>query len=903
VSDYLPFVVIGLTTGSVYALAATGLVLTYRTSRIFNFAHGSLATVTVLLFYALVFRAGVPWKVAAALTVLGVGPAVGVAFQVLGRRLTPLSTEAKVLATIGLVLFIGGAATLWGGDVYGGGTATAPPALPSSLVRIGGVNIGIDQIIIVGVGLAAAILLHLTVEHTKLGYSMRAVVDDSELLSLAGRNPVAVQRASWALGVGFVSLSGLLLVLAPSYAVPPQTLDLLVLQAFGAAAIGGFVSLPLTYAGGLLIGVVSALTTDWVSQVPLLGGLPTALPFIVLFVVLVAAPRRLMPQPPDTYAPRRARIIEVPRIWRLPIGAVVAAALIAVPVTRNVHLVYSANDALAYGVIFLGLGLLVRTSGQVSLCQMGLAAVGASAFAHLASGLGVPWLVAMLTGALAAAAVGAVVAIPAIRVAGIYLAVATYGFGVLLEQFMYPTAFMFSSGDVRAPRPSIGPISASDDVTFYFVVAAFFFAALGVVVAIRRARLGRLLRALGDSAVGLQAQGASLTVTRVAVFALSAFLAGIGGSLLSAQNHFLLSTQFGSMTSLTILVVLLTLRIGEPVASLAAAGAFVVVPSFVSARGAVWWLDIGFGAAAVVTSLTGSAAWLPRWRWARRTEARRRSLPVAGTVAGRGTSRRGAAGGDRSAGLEVVDLSVRFRGLVAVDHLSLHVPPGRITGLIGPNGAGKTTTFDSCSGLLRSGTGRIVVHGRDVTRLGAAARARWGLGRTFQQVRLFESLTVRQNVELGAEGAMAGAHVLSHIVATRRQLVRTAAAADAAIELVGIATLAGREAWTLSTAEKRLVELARCLAGDFDVLLLDEPSSGLDATETRRFGELLVRVVDERGVAVMLVEHNIALVADVCAYVYVLDFGHLIFEGSATEAMENPAVRSAYLGGPVPRTA
>jgi len=512
-SNVVPFVVIGLTTGSVYALAATGLVLTYRTSRIFNFAHGSLATVTVLVFFALVFRAQVPWRVAAAITVLGIGPAAGVAFQVLGRRLTPLSTEAKVLATIGIVLFVAGAATLWGGDAYGSAAVAPPPALPSSLVRIGGVNIGIDQIIIVGVSLVAAVLLHLGVEHTKPGYAMRAVVDDADLLALTGRSPVAVQRASWALGIGFVTLSGVLLVLSPSYSVPPQTLDLLVLQAFGAAAVGGFVSLPLTYAGGLAIGVVSALATDWVGQVPLLAGLPSALPFVVLFVVLVAAPRRLMPQPPDAYAPRRARVVDVPRAWKLPIAAVVAAALVAVPLSKDVHLVYTANEALAYGVVFLGLGLLVRTSGQVSLCQMGLAAVGASAFAHLAGTFELPWLVAVLVGALAAAAVGVVVAVPAIRVAGIYLAVATYGFGVLLQQLLYPTSFMFSTGDVRAPRPSVGPLAASDDVTFYFVIAAFFFCALGAVVAIRRARLGRLLRALGDSAVGLQAQGASLTVT------------------------------------------------------------------------------------------------------------------------------------------------------------------------------------------------------------------------------------------------------------------------------------------------------------------------------------------------------------------------------------------------------
>ena len=266
-SQYLPFIVIGLTTGSVYGLAALGLVLTYRTSRIFNFAHGSMATVTVLLFVALVYRAGLPWRIAAPIAVLGIGPAAGVAFQVLGRRLTPLTTAAKVLATIGIVLLVSGAVTLWGAQAYGTRIPTSPPPhLPGALVRVGGVNIGWDQIIIVGAGLVMAVLLHLVLELTPAGRSMQAVVDNPELLGLAGRNPLSAQRAGWSLGIAFVTLSGLLLVLSPSNSIPVETLNLLVLQSFGAAALGGFASLPLTYLGGLLIGVLSALSTKWVAR-------------------------------------------------------------------------------------------------------------------------------------------------------------------------------------------------------------------------------------------------------------------------------------------------------------------------------------------------------------------------------------------------------------------------------------------------------------------------------------------------------------------------------------------------------------------------------------------------------------------------------------------------------------
>jgi ABC-type branched-subunit amino acid transport system ATPase component/branched-subunit amino acid ABC-type transport system permease component len=893
-SEYLPFVVIGLTTGSVYALAATGLVLTYRTSRILNFAHGSMATVTVLMFFALVYRLGVPWRIAVALAVLGVGPATGAAFAVLGRRLGSLTTEAKVLATIGLLLLVNGSVILWGRRAYGS-HPTVHPALPGSLVRVFGVNIGVDQIIIVAVGLASTGLLHVVLEHTTMGRSMRAVVDNPELLGLTGRNPNAALRAGWALGIGFVTLAGLLLVLSPNNSAPASDLDLLVLQAFGAAAIGGFSNLPLTYAGGLLIGVLSALCTKFVVDVPSLGGLPGGIPFLVLFLLLVAVPGRFARTVASPAAPRRPRVIAVPVIWRYPLAGLVAAGLVLVGLSGSVHLVYAANEGLSYAVLFLGLGLLVRTSGQVSLCQIGLAAVGAAACAHMADGFGLPWLAAVLVGGLAAAAVGAVVAIPAIRVAGIYVAVATFGFGALLEQFLYPTKFLFGTANgTTVPRPSIWGLNGSDDVTFFCFLVAIFVLGAALVLGLRRSRLGRLLRALGDSPIALEAQGTSIDVTRVAVFSISAFLAGIGGALLVSQLRFLLTTPFDSTASLSVFVVLFALRITEPVASLAAGAAFVVVPSFLRPRAAVWWLDVGFGAAALVAALIASETWLPRWKWAApKGRALKRWAPRAGTPTTLPPAR---VASPNRAGLEVRDLSVHYKGTVAVSGLSLAVPPGRITGLIGPNGAGKTTTFDFCSGLVRARKGRVLLNGRDITGSRPATRARAGLGRTFQRVNLFNSMTVAENVQLGAEGAVAGANPITQIFASRRQVSEIRQAALEAMQLAGIDDLAGREVGSLSTGEKRLVEIARCLAGRFDILLLDEPASGLDAPETRRMGGLLQQIVADRGLGILVVEHDMSLVIDVCTYLYVLDFGHLIYEGPPDDVMASDVVRAAYLG-------
>lgn len=247
-------------------------------------------------------------------------------------------------------------------------------------------------------------------------------------------------------------------------------------------------------------------------------------------------------------------------------------------------------------------------------------------------------------------------------------------------------------------------------------------------------------------------------------------------------------------------------------------------------------------------------------------------------------------------GLVVTSLAVRFGGLVAVDDVSLAAPPGRITGLIGPNGAGKTTVFNVCSGLVRPAGGSVRLDGRDITRVPAARRSQRGLGRTFQRIALFDSLTVRENVELGREGALAGSLPWRQLVARRGEQRTVADAATDALELCGIADLADRPAGSLSTGQRRLVELARVLAGGFTTLLLDEPSSGLDDHESQRFGELLTTAVRDRGVGILLVEHHMELVLGICDYLYVLDFGRLIFEGGPDMAVTSDAVRDAYLG-------
>ncbi|GAA5108248.1 ABC transporter ATP-binding protein [Haloechinothrix salitolerans] len=247
-------------------------------------------------------------------------------------------------------------------------------------------------------------------------------------------------------------------------------------------------------------------------------------------------------------------------------------------------------------------------------------------------------------------------------------------------------------------------------------------------------------------------------------------------------------------------------------------------------------------------------------------------------------------------GLRVDGLTVRFGGNTAVDNASFHAPMGTITGLIGPNGAGKTTTFNACSGLLRPTTGTIGLSGQDITRQPPAGRARSGLGRTFQRMDLFDSLTVQQNVSLGLEARVAGSNPLKQLLSPPAERTAVRNATEEVLDVCGLTGLRAEPAGSLSTGHRRLVDLGRVLAGGFSLLLLDEPSSGLDSAETRRFGAIVQRVVAERGCGVLLVEHDMALVMSICDYLYVLDFGEMIFEGTPAEVRASEVVRAAYLG-------
>ena len=599
--EFLPFIIAGIAAGSIYGLAATGLVLTYKTSGIFNFGQGALATAAAYIFYAMHYANNINWVISLVVSVVIAGPLMGLGMERISRRLSQQSVAWKIVATTGLILIVQGLGTI----KYGSDTIDVPQFLPKGAdsFEVGGVNISYAQLIVTVVGVVAVAGLYALFRWTRTGTAMRAVVDDPDLLAMQATSPVRVRRTAWIIGTTFAALSGVLVL--PFIGLSAIALTYIVVQAFGAAALGAFSSIPLTFFGAIAIEIVANISQKYVVNIGWLAGLPDSLPFIVLFVALFLLSRRRLTsrsgvesRPPLQWqGPVRVRVVT---------GVVLVGLLAVVPWVVGAEKIGFWTIGLTQMILLLSLGLLVKTSGQVSLCQATFGAIGAVAFSQLTVGAGIPWFAALLFAGLIVVPVGAFLAIPAIRLPGLFLALATFGFGIFVQQMLYSTSWMFTvlSNGRAIPRPSIG----SSDTGYYYVVLVILVVTALIMVAIHELRLGRLLRGLSDSPLAVATMGLSTNTTRVIVFCISAFFAAISGVLYAASIHFAVSSDihFDPFYSLTLLAILALAPFAEPwyaIFGLIAA----VIPGYLTSTNVTWWLNVIFGVSAVAVALRGGS--------------------------------------------------------------------------------------------------------------------------------------------------------------------------------------------------------------------------------------------------------------------------------------------------------
>lgn len=587
-SEYLPYLVIGVATGAIYAIAAMGLVVTYTTSGVFNFAHGAVGMLAAYIFYTLREHVGIPTVVAAAMVVLAVAPAVGIFLdRVLLRRFSGGTPAANIVLSLGLLVALQGGVSA----IYGAQTRPFEPLFPTSTaLTIAGVNVGADQLWILFIAVASAFGLYLFFARTQLGLATQAVVGDRELTALVGVDPRAVTTFSWMLGSAFAALAGILL--SPVVGLDSLVLTLLVVQAFGAAVVGRLRSLPLTNLGAYGIAITAALLTKIVATHPTWRGLPTALPFIVLFVVLVASPKGAFGRLDEI---RGAGYRFSPRV---PVStiAILAAGGGLLPLVLDDQAIVTATATVGFVLVFASLGLLVGVSRLVSLSHAAFVVLGATTLSRLLD-TGVPYGLALVGAGLIVVPVGAFIALPAIRLSGLFLALATFGFGVLAEALLFGTALVFGgSGTVFVARPSL----FSGDRAFYYLVLAVVVTGTALIEFLKVSRLGRILRGVADSPLAVQAIRINPTAAHVMVFCISAFMAAIAGGLLGSQIGNVTLTSFNSFQSLTWLAVLVTAGAATLTGNTLAAVLLVATPAFITNPEFADWQAVAFGVGAII---------------------------------------------------------------------------------------------------------------------------------------------------------------------------------------------------------------------------------------------------------------------------------------------------------------
>ena len=542
-SSFIAFTIFGLFSGAAYAIVASGLTLTYTTTRVFNIAHGALGMVMSFVFWDVSVRQGLPPLPAFLLVILVVAPAIGWFIQrFVARDLGDAPVSVSLVVTVALlVACIGTAQQIWPPA-----SRTVPPFMPGKQITISGTNVSAHQIITILLSIAVAIALFSLLTRTRIGTAMRAAVDNPELLKLFGGNPATVAALSWAIGTSLAALGGILLV--SQVGLDYYSLTLLVISAFAAAVFGRLKSLPLTFAGGMALGLAEAYAKGYLPTDGLLSKVGNVIAPLFLFVVVVGMPQtqlRIGQVKGLVYAP----VPSLTKSLGWGFGLIVVATLFTAGMSEaNLLLV---GTAATYAIVMLSLVLLTGYGGHVSLGQFTFAGVGALTYAKLDE----PNLYGLLISSLVAAGVGALVALPVIRLTGLYLALATLAFAVLMDKLIFQADFAFGfGGALTAKRLSLFGTQVESTQAYVMVMVVFFVLTAIALLGLRRGTLGRLLIALRDSPAACGTLGLDARWFRVGLFALSAGIAGLAGGLFAGLRGTIGAADFQFFSSLTLLL-------------------------------------------------------------------------------------------------------------------------------------------------------------------------------------------------------------------------------------------------------------------------------------------------------------------------------------------------------------
>lgn len=614
-SHLLSYAIPGLPYGCVFALLGMGLVLTYQTSDVFNLAFGAQAYASAVVFFVAVQNGWPTWAAFLLAVVFG-APVLGALLQFgLYRHVRAKPPLVKLVAALGMLIAIPAVLQV----AFGADQLINPPSLwlsPSAIYfHVAGDAINGTEVSTVIVTAAVALLLSLMFHFTQIGLRMRAMAESPRMVSLAGVNAEATGMASWMLSSFLAGLAGVLL--APALeGLQSTNFTTLLVAAVAAAAAGSLRSLPWTFFGGILLGVAEELLSGYLPSGQILSsGLRPGFPFVVLLGLLVFLPglRRRWARTDDPLAacdPPPAPLSSTVggalfrRASRGTIALLVVAFVASAMTWISGSWVFTITEVLVYAIVFLSIVLLTGMSGQISLCQATFAGVGAFTAGQLADHFGVSILLGILIAGVASACIGVVVALPALRLGGLALALATLAFGLLADNigFQYSWSGNGQSG-ITVPRPQLGSINFTSDRAFFLLVLLVLALCIVVVTAIARGTTGRQLAALRGSELAAASIGVNPARLKIIVFAVSAGIAGVGGALYASLDQSVSSSDFNTLFSLVLVVVIATVGVSSVEGAIEAGIAYVLVNTVLTSDLPSQYsslLELVFGAGVIV---------------------------------------------------------------------------------------------------------------------------------------------------------------------------------------------------------------------------------------------------------------------------------------------------------------
>jgi branched-chain amino acid transport system permease protein len=560
----------------------------------------------------------------------------------------------------------------------------------------------------------------------------------------------------------------------------------------------------------------------------------------------------------------------------------VAAAIVVIAAASTIPLsAYALNllmQASTYAIAVLGLTIVLGYAGQINLAQAAFFGLGAYSVALGTTGFALPFWIALAIGVVIAAVAGVVLGLTSLRLGGHYLAMVTISFQTIIT-LLLTNWVAFTRGPDGVPNIKRPELLAASGPYLGLCVAALFVVAW-FVWRLKKTKLGRAMQAVRDNELAANVVGVDAYATKVAAFTLSAVLGGFGGALFAGGFAYVSPDQFSFAESVVFLTMVLLGGAAAPTGAVLGTGLLILLPEWLRFLKVIYLAVYG---AAVILIMV----FMPDGIWGYAVALWRKLRPERpfdpGFIAPLGLTRE-TAKEDGSVILSVNRLSKHFGGLKAVDEIDLAIRRNTVHALIGPNGSGKTTLLNVLNGIVPPTGGTIKLDGVDVTALPPHRRAGCGLGRTFQNIRLFGAMSVLDNVMVGAErpnhqvppGGL-GRHAL------------------AALDFVGLAARARARVGSLSYGHQRLVEMARALAGSPKLLFLDEPGAGLNHIEKDELVRLLKRLKGH-GLTIFIIDHDMAMVEQVADHITVLNFGKRIADGTPAGVLRHPNVIAAYLG-------